>query len=543
MNRSCPVKTVLVAIASAGLLTQLTACGPGGVPRVHLRPDVARPNPRVVLFLCDGLSPDVLRDGCEAGWCPNIRRRFVEGGTRVENAITCVPSITYAVLTTYATGLVPAHHGVLANKWFDRAKRFYRNYGTIRHYRSVNGDFAAPTVYARMRPKTSVSIQNAVKRDVTQNFANWAPSGVRWFFHNYTGVDKLTASTIGDIARWSNRQGQWPHLVVCYFPAVDAVGHEFGSDSPRYRDAVAHFDTQLGRVCDWLEQEGLLERTTLILTADHGHVPIHAGIVALANYLHDELGRSVTEHAFQDGAFETRRQYYDRFDTVLVRSADRFATIYFRGASGWDERLDYESLRHLLHSPPEGKRLWNLPGVDVAAYLTGDDAAQLVSPRGSSRIERRATSAGLEYRYVPVPDDVLGYLADETLAAFVASGFHAPRQWLAATAAQSRPGVVGQLIELLHAERCGDVVVFADRGYGFEPEKGGHGGICRGDMRIPMMFAGPDIPDGGVVANASAVDLAPTILDILHVTTSAASDGISLRPALREATRPAEIAP
>ncbi len=542
MNRRRLAQTALPVT----LLICIAGCGPGGVPRVHLRPDVLRPNPRVVLFLCDGLAPDVLRDGCEQGWCPNIRRHFLERGTRVENALTCVPSITYAVLTSYATGLCPAHHDVIANKWFDRTNRLLRDYGTIRHYRSVNADFDAPTIYALMKPKISVSVQNAVKRDLTQNFANWAPSGVRWFFHNYTGVDKLTAGTIADIARWANQQHRWPHLVVCYFPAVDAIGHEFGSDSQRYRDAVAHFDYQLGRVCDWLRQEGMLDRTTLILTADHGHVPIHAGIVPLATYLRDRLGRHLTEHVIQDGSFAARRRYYDRFDTVLVRSADRFATIYFRDQRGWNHRPDHDEVARILLAPPAGNRLWNLPGVDVAAYLANDNEVRLAAPRGSSRIERRPAAAGFEYRYVPLPDDVLGYTADQKLADFVAAGFHTRRQWLDATAAHQHPGVVGQLIDLLHARRCGDVVVFAAPGYGFQPDKGGHGGICRGDMRIPMMFAGPDIPPGATIPTAWAPDLAPTILDVLEVLPSHQPfDGVSLLPALRAATSTqlAELAP
>jgi arylsulfatase A-like enzyme len=57
-----------------------------------------------------------------------------------------------------------------------------------------------------------------------------------------------------------------------------------------------------------------------------------------------------------------------------------------------------------------------------------------------------------------------------------------------------------------------------------------------------MMFAGPDIPAGGIIDAARAVDLAPTLLDILHVPTQDADfDGESLWQELQNAD--AQISP
>lgn len=520
------------------MLLWLVGCAsnPGAVSGVRLHDDVQRSNPRIVLFLCDGLRPDLLQRGCDEGWCPNIRERFIENGTRVENAVTAVPSITYAVLSTYATGAAPATHGVIANKWFDREQRLFRNYGTVRHYRSVNDDIAVPTIYELAAEKTTVSIQNAVHRGVSKNVANWAMSGVRWFFKDYTSVDKLTATTLGYVARWANRNGRWPHLLVCYFPGVDSIGHDFGPDSEAYRASVEHFDHQVGRVCDWLEREGMLEHTTLVLISDHGHVQIDKGIVDLLAYLRDTLGRNVTNRTLQDGPAALRRLHYDQFDTVLVASAVRFATIYLSGEDGWDNRPSPEAVRELLESPPIGERLWDNPGVDLVAYRIADNEVELRSPVGVARIAERIGQNGPEYRYVPVPDDVFGYMDDSELAAFVAAGFHTSREWLRATKAQQHPDIIPHLIPLLRSDHIGEAVLFAAHGYSFNHEKGGHGGIHRDEMRIPMMFAGPDIPPAGVLDTARAVDLAPTLLDILEVSVPEDDfDGVSLLPHLRNA--------
>jgi arylsulfatase A-like enzyme len=337
-----------------------------------------------------------------------------------------------------------------------------------------------------------------------------------WFFGEYTAVDKLTATTIGRVARWANGQRRWPALLTCYFPGADSIAHEFGGDSPRYRRAIKHLDYQIGRICDWLEWQGLLDTTYLVLVSDHGMVPVQAdGIIDLMTYIRETLGRDVTDRMLQDGSFEHRRRYFDRFDTVYVKSALRWATIHFAGSAGWDSRADPETVQSVLQTAPEGQRVWELPGIDLVVYAVSDREVVLRSPRGSAHVAERVGDSGLEYRYVPVPDDVLGYLADAELAAFVASGFHDSRAWLQATADHAYPDVVPHLVPLARCPRVGEVMLFAARGYSFGYEKGGHGGIDRQEVCIPMMVAGPGIEPGGTIEVARAVDVVPTLMTLL----------------------------
>ena len=363
----------LLRLSNACVLALLLAagggCGPGGPPEVHLRDEVERPTPRVVLFICDGCSVDLVRRGCAEGWLPNIHEHFFAGGTQVDHAATCVPSITYAVLTTFATGLTPATHGVLGNQWFDRGLKLNRDYSTIKHYRDVNADFGAPTIYERMRPKVSISIQNAVHRGVTRNIANWAQSGVRWFFKDYTAVDKLTATALTNVVEWANDHGRWPDLLVCYFPGADSVGHVAGPDSERYRQSIEHVDYQVGRVCEWLRAENLLENTHLVFVSDHGHVPVSkGGYVDLSRYLRRVLKRRVLTKRVQDGSYLQRSPHCKQCDTVLVNCAFRYAMVYFRGEFGWDSLLAPPRVREVLETPPAGERIWDLAGVDLVAY-------------------------------------------------------------------------------------------------------------------------------------------------------------------------------
>jgi len=56
-------------------------------------------------------------------------------------------------------------------------------------------------------------------------------------------------------------------LLVLIPGMVDLAGHEFGGDSPEYRQAVVDADALLGESLRLLD----LERDTIIVTADHGH--------------------------------------------------------------------------------------------------------------------------------------------------------------------------------------------------------------------------------------------------------------------------------
>ncbi len=56
-------------------------------------------------------------------------------------------------------------------------------------------------------------------------------------------------------------------LLVFIPGAVDLAGHEFGGDSPQYRQAVRDVDSGLGDILRQLD----LSQDTILITADHGH--------------------------------------------------------------------------------------------------------------------------------------------------------------------------------------------------------------------------------------------------------------------------------
>lgn len=56
-----------------------------------------------------------------------------------------------------------------------------------------------------------------------------------------------------------------------------------------YHEEIAYTDQQIGRLVSYLEQQGLAERTLLVLVADHGEEFLERGWIGHTRTLHDEL--------------------------------------------------------------------------------------------------------------------------------------------------------------------------------------------------------------------------------------------------------------
>lgn len=64
-----------------------------------------------------------------------------------------------------------------------------------------------------------------------------------------------------------------PDLLALSFSAPDTVGHWYGPDSLEYADTLARLDRILGELLDAVDRRVGLDRTLILLTADHGVAP------------------------------------------------------------------------------------------------------------------------------------------------------------------------------------------------------------------------------------------------------------------------------
>ncbi len=324
------------------VLAAIACCGCNGAIHLRVQAHVARSNPRVVLFFIDGLDRERFRRWVAAGELPNIKRYIVDRGTAVENAVSCLPSITYANTATFLTGRFPGHHGVLANKWLDRERVFYQDYGYAETYRRINCDVTGPTIYELLGDRYTVSIQSPLTRGVDRTYYNDITGSVTWWLGLLDWTDRLPPLRFEEIAQEvsADPQGRWPSFVHTYFPAVDEYGHRYGSDHWGYKYAVQNADHQIGRICGGLKDAGLLDTTTLALVSDHGMTGIGRGKrfyvkKALARQFGKKVPRTWPELSTD---YYERREYLERYDTVVTPGGGRKCAVYFRFAERWSPR-------------------------------------------------------------------------------------------------------------------------------------------------------------------------------------------------------------
>ncbi|MEK6643915.1 MAG: alkaline phosphatase family protein [Planctomycetota bacterium] len=534
-------------ILSLGSCLLCASCAKSSPIRLHVNPDVQRPTKSVILFFVDGLDHDRFQALLSDGKLPNIKQRFVDGGVRVEHAITSIPSMTYPNTVSLFTGRFPGHHDVTGNQWFDRRTLAYPNYITATEYSAVNHHFHWPTLYEMLPDQFSVNILGNVARGATYNVDYHVTEGVGWYLGWYSRVDELTAGCLEDVGRLANRVGRWPSLITMYFIGVDQIGHDAGSNSAAYAEGLRGIDRQIGRVYEALDRNGLSDSTYGILITDHSHTPTHKDkTLDLVCWLRDHRGIKIHEGRVYGDDYADRSQELKRYDAVIVDGSFRRIVLHLRGNQGWFVKPSRDEIDGILASPTSNKPLRDLDGVGLICTSPGPNHVRITSRRGDASVLRRSERGTMQYRLdvenasTTAPADPLGYRADPELRSFVDAGWHSSREWLAATAQNKYPDFVPQVVEYFDSIRAGELLIFAEEGWAFSGHgRGEHGAALAADMRIPMFVAGPGLPKGTSIPCGRIVDVVPTVIDLLGrydaLKDVPTLDGVSLLPQLRTA--------
>lgn len=75
-------------------------------------------------------------------------------------------------------------------------------------------------------------------------------------------------------------------VAILWITDPDGTAHTYGIGAPETESALAHVDEELGRLLDGLESRGVLSRTNIIVTTDHGF-STHRGGFQLARLLEE----------------------------------------------------------------------------------------------------------------------------------------------------------------------------------------------------------------------------------------------------------------
>lgn len=175
------------------------------------------------------------------------------------------PSKTFPNHYTLATGLVPDHHGIIANSFqLARDGKVFSLGNEIARDGALYGGDPLWLTAKRQGLKTAtvywVGSDVAVKGD----HAN--------YWHDYSQKPLLSLPQRVDrvIELLKKPKGKRPHLVMAYFEEPDASGHGYGPVSRRTRRAMEYMDSLMSVLYSGLQQLPFASDINLIVTGDHG---------------------------------------------------------------------------------------------------------------------------------------------------------------------------------------------------------------------------------------------------------------------------------
>lgn len=211
---------------------------------------------RVVFLIVDALPPRHV----SAAVTPTLAQLATEGGSSVGRAV--MTSATYPNHATFATGVAPAVHGILAN-WIVADDRPCPSHTvgpavtTIFDACQIAGRSSAAIV----GDNNLIGVMGATAADMHWPPDGLLPDGVRRDGHGYAANDEVLPRLLPLL------DDDRPDLVVAHLNEPDTAAHIFGPDSPEAIDCYHDTDAAIATIVDALRPTWA--DTVLVVVSDH----------------------------------------------------------------------------------------------------------------------------------------------------------------------------------------------------------------------------------------------------------------------------------
>lgn len=226
------------------------------VPGRQNSPD-QQEKPYIILISADGFRHDYAEKH-QAKHLLALR----EEGVQAAAMRPSFPSKTFSNHYTLVTGLYPAHHGLINNRFYDRQRQEFYSPGNRKAVEDSSWYGGIPIwVLAEQQQMLSASFfwvgSEAPIRGIHPTY---------YYHYNEAIPMEERISTVVD---WLNLPAaQRPHLITFYLPEVDHAGHRYGPDAPETASAVQFVDKAVQQLTAAVAATGL--PVSFIFLSDHG---------------------------------------------------------------------------------------------------------------------------------------------------------------------------------------------------------------------------------------------------------------------------------
>ncbi len=213
--------------------------------------------PYVILISADGFRYDLA-----AKYHAKTLQKLSKEGVEAEYMQPSYPSLTFPNHYTLATGLYPAHSGIVDNNMYDKAKNATYSIGNRKEVGDSSWYGGIPLwVLAEQHKMLSASFYWVGSET--------AVAGVRpTYYYNYS--EKIDIDRrISELKKWLELpKEQRPHMITFYMPEVDHAEHKYGPESKETEEAVGFVDEAIRKLTESLASLHL--DINYIFVSDHG---------------------------------------------------------------------------------------------------------------------------------------------------------------------------------------------------------------------------------------------------------------------------------
>jgi predicted AlkP superfamily pyrophosphatase or phosphodiesterase len=212
----------------------------------------------VVLVSLDGFRYDYPK---EHG-APHMQDMMKIGATAPEGMIPSYPSLTFPNHWTLVTGLLPEHHGIVRNNFYDPVRK--ENYSYTDATKSSDGTWYGGVPLWSLAEQQGMRAATFLWPGSEATVAGHRPDDYVKFqdyMDGHVGVDQV-------ITWLKLPAAKRPHFMTLYIAETDHMGHWYGPDSVEEREAVHIVDALMGELRARLDATGL--PVDLVIVSDHG---------------------------------------------------------------------------------------------------------------------------------------------------------------------------------------------------------------------------------------------------------------------------------
>ncbi len=235
--------------------------------------------PTVILISLDGFRYDYIDK-----FNPPTLNKLAKEGVRPKWMIPSFPTKTFPNHYTIATGLYPAHHGIVENNVFDFGTVFTMSKrDEVQNPRWWLGEPVWVTAEKQGQIAASyfwVGTEAKIKNIQPTFWRTWngnVPAQMR--------VDKVLG--------WLDLpQEKRPTMITLYFSDTDDAGHAFSPDAEETKYAVLNADSYIERLMKGLKARKIDKKVNVIVVSDHGMAPVY---LKNTTFLDDHFDFDLTE--------------------------------------------------------------------------------------------------------------------------------------------------------------------------------------------------------------------------------------------------------